>query len=455
MFADSGALAFPRACPFSWGNAVRLSRRVAWPLVAALSVPVAAWSGAVPATAADAAPVSVVEDFSYPGAAKILAERGITLKSGDGHIVLADCASGSGLVQLYSRALTPSQVCFKVTGQTGYLALEIPQVYNIKGDDHAIKATLNTDGKVSSVDVNKNAWTPVGEGSSTGTTTLLELNATDGLAVSATNAYPAIGAVTVGQAGRAGSRGCSGTLIAPQWVLTAASCFADDVAKPSALAAGAPSRATTVTFTGHAPLTVTRLVPRSDRDLVLARLASPVAEVAPAAVGTAVPAAGQGVKTGGFGRTASEWVPAAAHVGASTVAGVADSSVTVTTADGSTVCRGDAGGPVFTEADGRITVAGVHGLAGQAGCVAETSTLAKVVDARVDDIANWITANTPRGQRTSADFNGDGRTDLALTGGPNWDCLPVAFSKGDGTVSTTCNTPGMSWGYWAHIQRRW
>ncbi|MFJ9448080.1 FG-GAP-like repeat-containing protein [Kitasatospora sp. NPDC101235] len=51
----------------------------------------------------------------------------------------------------------------------------------------------------------------------------------------------------------------------------------------------------------------------------------------------------------------------------------------------------------------------------------------------------------------AADFNGDGRTDLALTGGPDWSCLPVATSRGDGTVSTSCNAPqGGNWGYWAH-----
>ncbi|MGO4463813.1 hypothetical protein AB4039_42145, partial [Streptomyces sp. M-16] len=42
---------------------------------------------------ADEGPGYAIEDFGYPNADKILAERGITLKRGDGHIVLADCAS--------------------------------------------------------------------------------------------------------------------------------------------------------------------------------------------------------------------------------------------------------------------------------------------------------------------------------------------------------------------------
>jgi len=31
------------------------------------------------------------------------------------------------------------------------------------------------------------------------------------------------------------------------------------------------------------------------------------------------------------------------------------------------------------------------------------------------------------------DFNGDGRTDIALTGVADWASIPVAFSNGDGT----------------------
>jgi len=33
----------------------------------------------------------------------------------------------------------------------------------------------------------------------------------------------------------------------------------------------------------------------------------------------------------------------------------------------------------------------------------------------------------------AGDFDGDGKGDIALTGGTNWDSVPVAFSKGDGT----------------------
>ncbi len=40
-------------------------------------------------------------------------------------------------------------------------------------------------------------------------------------------------------------------------------------------------------------------------------------------------------------------------------------------------------------------------------------------------------------QAVAADYNGDGRADLALTGGAGWNTIPVAFSNGNGTFSVT------------------
>ena len=47
--------------------------------------------------------------------------------------------------------------------------------------------------------------------------------------------------------------------------------------------------------------------------------------------------------------------------------------------------------------------------------------------------ASW--ASTPNVARLTGDFNNDGRTDIALIGGANWTLAKIAFSKGDGTFT--------------------
>jgi hypothetical protein len=116
--------------------------------------------GAATAVAADSPP-HAVEDFQYPHADAIFTERGIRLKSGDGHIVLADCAGQTGLVELWARG--KDKFCFRVTGNSGYLTLELPQVYGIKGNDYKLRVDMSVDDTEVSFDVDKNTWTPVGE----------------------------------------------------------------------------------------------------------------------------------------------------------------------------------------------------------------------------------------------------------------------------------------------------
>ncbi|CAM5718719.1 hypothetical protein SVIOM342S_10528 [Streptomyces violaceorubidus] len=100
-------------------------------------------------------------------------------------------------------------------------------------------------------------------------------------------------------------RGCSGVLVDSDWLLTAASCFAENPAESLTVPAGKPALTTTATIgradltgTGGAVRTVVELVPRTDRDVVLARFNRPVTNVTPVALATAAPTTGEELNAG-------------------------------------------------------------------------------------------------------------------------------------------------------------
>ncbi|MGC9500867.1 hypothetical protein [Streptomyces sp. WG7] len=111
---------------------------------------------------ADTAPGYAIEDYNYPGADKILAERNIVLKRGDGHIVLADCASGDNLLQFLAR--DQEDVCFRVTADEGWLTLELPAVHGVKTDDSAnTHLEMTAEGDQVEYDIPADTWEGVGE----------------------------------------------------------------------------------------------------------------------------------------------------------------------------------------------------------------------------------------------------------------------------------------------------
>ncbi|MEU6367599.1 hypothetical protein ABZ876_18115 [Streptomyces sp. NPDC046931] len=120
---------------------------------------------------------SAVETYDYPGAAKIQAEQKITLKRGDGHILLTDCASAFD-IKVESRT-AGMYFCFKVSGKQGFLTMELPDAYGIWTQDHPVQATLDTGGKETVVNAPKNDYTPVGEaGDTSKRSVLVELRVT-------------------------------------------------------------------------------------------------------------------------------------------------------------------------------------------------------------------------------------------------------------------------------------
>ncbi|MDT0343493.1 S1 family peptidase [Streptomyces litchfieldiae] len=217
-----------------------------------------------------------------------------------------------------------------------------------------------------------------------------------------------------------GRRACSGALVDTEWLLTAASCFADDPAVSLSVPAGKPRLATVATI-GRTDLTTTsghvrdvvELVPHNDRDLVLARLARPVPDVTPVALSTGAPAVGEELRVAGYGRTTDEWAPLTLHTGTFTVDTVSTTEVAITGQEGSAVCKGDTGGPAVRESGGQIELVAVNSRSWQGGCfgVDETETRTGAVDTRVDDLHDWVgdTVGAPR----VTDFNCDGAADVA------------------------------------------
>ncbi|MEV8389345.1 MULTISPECIES: trypsin-like serine protease [unclassified Streptomyces] len=195
-----------------------------------------------------------------------------------------------------------------------------------------------------------------------------------------------------------GVRACSGTLINNQWLLTAASCFTDDPAQAAALPAGPPARKSTATI-GRTDLTgttgevreIVELLPRQDRDLVLARLATPVYGIAPLRPATTAPIEGEALKGAGYGRTKSTWIPERLHTAVFTTGQVQDTAVSI---DGTPVCKGDTGAPAFREKDGRLELVAVASTSWQGGCVGSEETRTGAVASRVDDIRTWIREST-------------------------------------------------------------
>ncbi|MEU4212455.1 hypothetical protein AB0F13_21075 [Streptomyces sp. NPDC026206] len=74
----------------------------------------------------------------------------------------------------------------------------------------------------------------------------------------------------------------------------------------------------------------------------MAKLAEPVGDIAPVAIASSAPVAGEAVRAAGYGRTEDEWVPDRLHSGTFAVDASGETTVGMTGAGNSAICKGDA-----------------------------------------------------------------------------------------------------------------
>ncbi|MEU9377191.1 trypsin-like serine protease [Streptomyces sp. NPDC048255] len=187
------------------------------------------------------------------------------------------------------------------------------------------------------------------------------------------------------------SRACTGTLVDGFWLLSAASCFAS--APGTAVPAGRPALKSTATLSDGKVVEVAELVPRTDRDIVLARLTTPGTGIAAVKRASVSPAAGTELKAAGFGRTKTAWVPGKLHTGTFIVNSADATTLAVTGKGTDVICKGDTGGPMLNAAGELVAVSS---RSWQGGCLGTVSTETRTgaISARVDDLGSWISQTT-------------------------------------------------------------
>ena len=196
-----------------------------------------------------------------------------------------------------------------------------------------------------------------------------------------------------------------------------------------------------LTGTGGSVQQVAEIDPRDDRDVVLAKLPTPVTAVTPVPIAANAPAAGEVLHVAGYGRTATDWVPDRLHAADFTVQAVRDDANldVAASAGDSDPCKGDAGGPALRGTGGQVELAAISSTSWQHGCLDVTETRHGATETRLDTIASWIRDVTKgwgfiggqelwrdsmwfdNAKHVSGDFNGDGKEDLAIL--YKWDNL--------------------------------